>query len=1202
MARLWSSGFELQSTTSGVEWDTTTGSPSISTATHNVGGLASLRCNPTAATAYIRHTLRVDSTGKVFARFYVYIASLPSGDTKIFQFVDSVPDPYVSLRITSTGTLKAWDEVGNSQIGTTSSALSTSAWHLIEMSYDDANASNLVTLKVDGSAVFTDATGVDANGWGIIYLGVGTSATCDIYFDDLAFNDTSGSYQTGFPGAGSIVHLKPNGTGDSSTAGLAFTGAATGWQCIDEVTPDDATSYVQVANTTDTLDVALESSSTAGISSTNTISLVAVGQRGAAFTAAACSLNFNVRSASGGTPATSGNVVRNTTAFSTHDDTAGLSQYKVTSYIDPTTSVAWTATGTNSLDNAQIGFTCADATPDPQVTAMWLLVDYVPSTATNYDITKTAQYAVPNTPSDLTKSAQYLVASPSTDITKTAAYAVRKRMDQLKDGFNGSTVDGATWTSYTGGRITVDNELQIATLAASGYAGIYTNERYDLTGSYAKVHLENNPITTYESLEATLDLNLDADNRLQFIWYIGSGVGRWSARRRVAAVNTDVASITYDHATMNHIRIREASGTVYWDYSGDGVNWTNLGSWVSSINVKSLLAELNAGQWQAEAGGSSIVFDDFNLDLSEGTVTKTADYDVAVSSDVTKGADYDVASSPDITKSAEYVLAPSENLDSSWLKKLKIGKKYGPVTSVILGRIPQNDNVVIARVSPEANTISSISTSTNLFTATANAMVDGNLVRLESTGTLPAPFVAGVNYYVYTNGDPDTFALTGGYEDGLNGTNIIDITSVGSGTITLSHLETQEVQINNNQIVDDDRQDLLPPIYKELVGLEWHEVTAETVGLGWHEVGDVVKFTQGDVTVKGFISNIHLVLEGSIKESLVSTIPDVATINYQTSGGILKTLYNTEIKVDKQENDITSVVSQQIVYEDQTQTNFTELYQNITDILLTIQQSGGGNILLNSVGFATVPTPDNAAVSYDKLEFWDYNPSYQVSTHGTALSYQSSESQNNGGIAGQVIELSGASIYITQRVSVAADTALSFGLRVKNLIGTGDALITISNDNESQTITIDDVAAYDWEEIKIEDFVSTLPWLDIKIAVTSATSFVFTDLRLLYGSNLQAWVQSPAEILSTNVQFTKNGMRIFDSVHDTETQVTYNEFSTRRKADGVILFEADDTGVVTRDLGIKGQTTYNDSTGGVIKQVTIPKSSALAGIAFILVS
>ena len=86
------------------------------------------------------------------------------------------------------------------------------------------------------------------------------------------------------------------------------------------------------------------------------------------------------------------------------------------------------------------------------------------------------------------------------------------------------------------------------------------------------------------------------------------------------------------------------------------------------------------------------------------------------------------------------------------------------------------------------------------------------------------------------------------------------------------------------------------------------------------------------------------------------------------------------------------------------------------------------------------------------------------------------------------------------------------------------------------------------------------------------------------------------------MQFTKNGMRIFDSVHDTETQVTYNEFSTRRKADGVILFEADDTGVVTRDLGIKGQTTYNDSAGGVIKQVTIPKSSALAGIAFILVS
>lgn len=545
----------------------------------------------------------------------------------------------------------------------------------------------------------------------------------------------------------------------------------------------------------------------------------------------------------------------------------------------------------------------------------------------------------------------------------------------------------------------------------------------------------------------------------------------------------------------------------------------------------------------------------------------------------------------------------TENLTSSSLKTLKIGKTYGPVTSVILGRIPQNDNVVVANTAPLANTITSINTATNLFTITGHGMVNGNLVQIQSTGTLPAPLVANTNYYVYTAGNANTFSLTTTYANALAGTSLIDITTAGTGVISLQTLPIQEVQINNNQIVDDDRATLLPPIYAKLLGIGWSEVTADTIGLGWHEVGDVIQFTQGSTTVSAFIDEIHLVFAGSVKESLVSSIPDVATINYQTAGGVLKSIYDTEIKVDKQNNTITSIVSEQDTFEGQTTTNFTAMQQDIDDIQFTVQKAGGGNLLLNSVGFAKDSTLDNASVAYDKLAFWTYNPSYQISTHGAVTSYSSSESQNNGGTSGQVIQMSGASVYITQRVNVAVNTPLCFGMRVKNLIAGGDATVTLSNGVDSFTIIVDDVAAYNWQEVKIENFVSSLPFLDVKIQVTSATQFIFTDLRLLYGSTLSGWVQSSAEMLATNVRFDNTGMTILDDVHDTKTRVTYNEFSTRRKADNVILFEADDSGVVTHDLSINGSTTYIDGAAtSVIKQVTIPRSSALAGIAYIIVS
>lgn len=543
----------------------------------------------------------------------------------------------------------------------------------------------------------------------------------------------------------------------------------------------------------------------------------------------------------------------------------------------------------------------------------------------------------------------------------------------------------------------------------------------------------------------------------------------------------------------------------------------------------------------------------------------------------------------------------SENLDSSTLKTLKVGETYGPITSVILGRQPQNDNIALYAANPTNYVVSAVNTGTDVLTITDSGMATGNMVYFVSTGTLPAPLVAGQRYYTYMVSGDDTFKLSDTYAHAKAGTNFINITSAGTGTISINPIVTKEIQINNDEILDDDRETLLPPLYNTLSGIDWTDVKADTVGLGWHEVGDVIKFTQGPKTVRAFLSEVHLTLAGSVKENLVSTIPDLAAIDYQAAGGIIKTLYNTEIKVDKQGHDITSIVEEQSTFEGVTTDNFTEIYQNLTDILLTIQNAGGGNLVQNSVGFGKEPAQDLNLYKYDSLLFWTYPDPYQQIVDGTITSYTSSESQAGGGVSGQVVELIGLDVFIEQQIAVAVGVPWSFGLRVNNGLLVGGAEITLYNDIDTYTITIDQLRSYEWEEIKLENKLSSMPWLKIKITAQSADSFKYTDLRLMYGATLNTWAQSPTEILDTNIQFTKLGMQIFDNVHDTETRVTYNEFSTRRRADGAILFEADDKGVVTRDLTVKGVTNYDDANGVVIKQVTIPKTSALGGISWIKV-
>lgn len=591
-----------------------------------------------------------------------------------------------------------------------------------------------------------------------------------------------------------------------------------------------------------------------------------------------------------------------------------------------------------------------------------------------------------------------------------------------------------------------------------------------------------------------------------------------------------------------------------------------------------------------------------------------------------------------------------ETLTSNELKTLKISETYGPITSVVLGRVPQADNVAQNATAPSANLIESIDPVTNLFTLTDHGMKDGNMIRLETTGTLPVPLGANGNYYVYTNGSTDTFALAPTFLDAVGttdidgnvvtagGTNLIDIETVGTGDITIPTLPTREIQINNNEILDDDRQYLLPPLYNVLSGIDWTDVRADTVGLGWHEVGDVFHFQQGGITVRAFLSEIHITLTPGIKEQYISKVPDVAAINYAAAGGITKTIYNTEIKVDKQGQEITSVVSRQETLEGVVNQQFSEISQDVDDVLITIQRAGGGNILYNSVGFAKESFRDANNMSYDKLLYWTYPEPYDIATNGTATSYSSSDSQSAGGISGQVIELTG-DMTISQRVTVAAGIPLTFAVRANNVIGTGSATIYIENDVDSWKLEIDDLQSYDWKEFNevlpsstpspqvpptpdplistagqlvhgtdsykrvegFKTFVSSLPWLNVTIVANNAQRMALTDLRLMYGSTTQGWVQANGEILSANVQFTTDGVRVFDSVHDTETRMTYNEFSTRRKTDNEVLFEADDLGITTGNLAIKGRTSYIRDGDTIIKQITVGASNPKAGLAFIKV-
>lgn len=527
-----------------------------------------------------------------------------------------------------------------------------------------------------------------------------------------------------------------------------------------------------------------------------------------------------------------------------------------------------------------------------------------------------------------------------------------------------------------------------------------------------------------------------------------------------------------------------------------------------------------------------------------------------------------------------------EVLDSSVLKNLTVGDNYGPVTSVILGRVPQNDNVVLSNTTPTANTITSVNTTTELFTITGNSMTDGTLVQIQSTGTVPAPLVAGTNYFVYTGGSANTFKLMATYANAIAGTSPINLTTAGTGTITLTQLQNQEVQLNNVQIMDNDRTTMLPPLYSALLGIGWTATKSNTIGLPWHEVGDVINFQQGSVIVPSFLSEVHLTLAGSIQENLVSVIPDAQTINYQTAGGILKTIYDTEIKVDKQNNDIESIVSQQIVYANQTLENFSEVTQQIDNVTTQIQSVGGGNLILNSVGYAKETN--------GTLSFWT------TSGTGSVTSYSSAVSLSAGGTSGNSIDLVGSSASITQRVSVANTAQYSVGFRVNKTAANGSAKLVLSNTVTSFEIDILSGTGYAWQELSLENIVPGQNYWDVTLTVTGSTTGIeITDLRIVTGPILVEWTQSQSEILNSQVALTTAGIRVSSNVHPGDyTLMTPIEFSGWSDATSpgtskkVFWVNRDTTEVA--NLQVDGTANF----ANVIRAISTP-SGSLAGLSFV---
>jgi hypothetical protein len=382
VARLFTSGFEGNSNLSGNEISSWSGAATVVTTPVRTGTYAAKFAAAGTSPFCREHCFAADQSTAVYTRVYIRIAAAPTALCGVIRVANAANTRAADIRLNTDRTLRL-DKADATQLGSASAALAVDTWYMIELKVDASSNPGSLDARLNGVSFASGANSSQVP-WSRVLVGpFAGNPTLDMYADDWAINDSTGSNQTSWPGNGAVIQLMPNADGDAhawlKTAGGA--GDSNNYQLVDEIPNNDASDFVQsvTLNAEDLYNVGAS-----GLAANQPITCVGVSGRFRNDTAdATTAFKFELEKAASGTKATSANIVPNSTTWRTGEVTGTQTSYPLMTYTDPD-GAAWTQA---TLDTMQIGVKLAVAgTNKINLSTIWAVVDYVPLTA----VTKTA--------------------------------------------------------------------------------------------------------------------------------------------------------------------------------------------------------------------------------------------------------------------------------------------------------------------------------------------------------------------------------------------------------------------------------------------------------------------------------------------------------------------------------------------------------------------------------------------------------------------------------------------------------------------------------------------------------------------------------------------------------------------------------------------------------------------------------------------
>lgn len=201
------------------------------------------------------------------------------------------------------------------------------------------------------------------------------------------------------------------------------------------------------------------------------------------------------------------------------------------------------------------------------------------------------------------------------------------KTENVVDDF--SSQNTALWNGYDGNPSIVSGQLNIT--PTHSYEAISTVATYDFTGSYFRMEIIQRPNGGNGSVEGSMIVSRDSSNQFAMIVAGGNLV----CRERASGTNSDT-TVTWNATTMKFWRLRESSGTAYWETSSDGATWTTRRSKTIALGaITAMRCVISAGYWGTETSPGVFKVDSVGITGAEGAAPRMLSMYGAAASDST---------------------------------------------------------------------------------------------------------------------------------------------------------------------------------------------------------------------------------------------------------------------------------------------------------------------------------------------------------------------------------------------------------------------------------------------------------------------------------------------------------------------------------------------------------------------------------------